>query len=1137
MTTLSEPQLARCPRCGAELADHARYGFCSRCVAAVSLVEPEDDLPREEELLAVLPSSVLGAAPQARFGDYELLEEIARGGMGVVYRARQRSLNRIVAVKMLLFSGLANQESLRRFRAEAAAAAALDHPNIVRVLDVGEQEGQPFIAMEYVAGRNLAQIVTERSLVARKAAGYVQKLARAIEFAHQRGVLHRDLKPSNVLINAFDEPQLTDFGLARQLTDDSSLTVTGQVLGSPNFMPPEQAGLGTAHALLETPLARRSSIGFSAQTAESGGDKGGTDSPLRVGPRSDIYGLGAILYYLLTGRPPFQADSVLATLKSVVESEPVSPRQLNPSTPRDVETICLKCLEKEPSRRYATAAQLAADLDRFLIDEPVHARPVSRMEKAWRWCRRKPALATLGIVVLVLLLIVTFGTPVALIRINRARLAAERNLYAVDMTLASDALRDGDFGHVQELLKKHEPRSGAGDLRGFEWRYLRKASDQNAGVTHQLQGVSASRMFYDSRLIITGSTLYNFQEDLNQIRAWDLRTWAPLDLALPHEKISNWWWFPDEQTAIAVDASEATIALYHLPSFEKGAVIRLPGKAMQAAASRDLHTLAAAFQDGKIQRVLLWNLATNSRLGILGEFKGDLSELKFSPDGKVLLGESAQWEITLWSTADGNALASPGNDLLGKTGNSYRTPFFAPRAPQLFLNRGNNKDLLVWDWSTAKLSTVYQADLGGVQAYGFSPDGVILATAWHGEVVVLLDTRDFRAIGTLRGHSGLIISLVFSPTGRFIATASRDHTAKLWDPKTQRELATLGGNEQKVSAVAFTPDERSVLTLDGDGKIKVWDLATLLTQGIFCGTTNVYGDFALSADERVLATTDGSIHFWDLATRREFESISLNEPIPCGIAFSPTKPLLAWVGAKSLGTVDYQSGHTNALVLEGNDNLFHPVAFCPDGREFLLGVSTNILACEAATLKLRAFARGEKQVLVMAISPDGSLLATGHDGGGLSLWNRISGTKIGEIPGASAHAPGVLDVEFSRDSRSLASAGADATGKIWEVAADGLKLRRTLRGHLGYMFGLQFSPDGRRAVSCGSDHTVKLWDIQTGLEVGTLYGHRGLVHEVTFSRDGNLIYSAGQDCEVRTWQAPPFDHHDAPGSPKASGNP
>ena len=348
------------------------------------------------------------------FGDYELLEEIARGGMGVVYRARQVSLNRTVAVKMILAGQLASAADVQRFRAEAEAAANLQHPNIVAIHEVGEQEGQHYFSMDYVEGKNLAELVREIGMALtgpsgslapsegeragvmgpsgistakwlRRAAGYAKTISEAIQYAHDQGTLHRDLKPSNVLIDTHDQPRITDFGLAKRYgvppsggqapeTPSASitsgalpakagtpydLTLSGQVLGSPNFMPPEQAA----------------------------GKRG------QIGPHSDVYSIGAILYHLLTARPPFLAETLTETLQQVQHSDPIAPRLLNPAAPRDLETICLKCLEKEPRQRYATAQALADDLGRYLNSEPVHARPVGPAGKAARWCRRKPALA------------------------------------------------------------------------------------------------------------------------------------------------------------------------------------------------------------------------------------------------------------------------------------------------------------------------------------------------------------------------------------------------------------------------------------------------------------------------------------------------------------------------------------------------------------------------------------------------------------------------------------------------------------------------------------------------------------------------------------------------------------------------
>ena len=315
--------------------------------------------------------------------------------MGVVYRARQLSLGRIVAVKMILAGQFASQQVIQRFNGEVTAAALLQHPNIVAIHDVGIHDDQHYFSMDYVEGQNLSQLVGTRPLPAARAARYIQVIAEAIHYAHHQGILHRDLKPSNVLVDANDQPRITDFGLAKRLDGNASMTVTGQMLGSPNFMPPEQASA----------------------------DRG------KVGRPSDVYGLGAILYHLLTARPPFQAESFESVITQVLNAEPVSPRLLNSSVPADLETICVKCLQKEPARRYQNAQELADELGRFLRDEPIHARPITRAERAWRWCRRKPGLASFGVATVLLVLAIAIGSPIAVFHINSERQRVDQNLY------------------------------------------------------------------------------------------------------------------------------------------------------------------------------------------------------------------------------------------------------------------------------------------------------------------------------------------------------------------------------------------------------------------------------------------------------------------------------------------------------------------------------------------------------------------------------------------------------------------------------------------------------------------------------------------------------------------------------------
>ncbi len=383
-----------CEECGAELPPNAPQGICPQCLAklAVSFASPAATIAPS------LPSEAKTAFGRIRyFGDYELVEEIARGGMGVVYRARQVSLNRIVAVKMLLFGKFSSDEFVKRFHTEAEAAASLQHPNIVAIHEVGEQDGQHYFSMDYVAGKNLADLVRDNPLPAKRAAGYIRTIAEAIHYAHQRGILHRDLKPSNVLIDEFDQPRITDFGLAKQLNADAELTATGQVLGSPNYMPPEQAD------------AKRGALGT----------------------HGDVYSLGAILYHLLTGRSPFLAETLEDTMRQLLNNEPVAPRSLNASVPRDLETICLKCLEKEPKRRYSSALKLADDLGRWLRYEPVVARPLSNLYRFQKLVRRNKLLFAAGTSIVALLLVVAIGAPLAAFRLKKA--------YQIETTLRKRA--------------------------------------------------------------------------------------------------------------------------------------------------------------------------------------------------------------------------------------------------------------------------------------------------------------------------------------------------------------------------------------------------------------------------------------------------------------------------------------------------------------------------------------------------------------------------------------------------------------------------------------------------------------------------------------------------------------------------
>ena len=458
------PDARTCPECGAAIPDGQPRGLCPRC-ALSGLLNPADDGSG-----ALAPHGQGKGTPVAGrcFGDYELLEEIARGGMGVVYKARQKSLDRLVAVKFLLFGPHASTEFIKRFRIEASAAAALQHPSIVAIHEVGVHEGEHFLVMDLVDGPNLAKLVREQPLPPKRAAQYLKTIAEAIHYAHEHGILHRDLKPSNVLIDSTDQPRVTDFGLAKRLETDSQpstqlsqLTVSGQVMGSPGYMPPEQASGGRG----------------------------------KMSRRSDVYSLGAMLYHLLTGRPPFGAGSVAETLKQVESQEPVSLQLLNPAVPLDLETICTKCLQKEPRIRYHTALELAEECGRFMNDEPICARPITRAEKLWRWCRRHPAVASLAAAVAVLLITATTVSTVAALRVSSARNAAFDQWHRAAISAVEEArqrqrteqtLRDVEMWRAEDFFSSNDSRTALAWLA----RVLRRKPGERAAAERVLAALT-----------------------------------------------------------------------------------------------------------------------------------------------------------------------------------------------------------------------------------------------------------------------------------------------------------------------------------------------------------------------------------------------------------------------------------------------------------------------------------------------------------------------------------------------------------------------------------------------------------------------------------------------------------------------
>ncbi|MGE3780032.1 MAG: WD40 repeat domain-containing serine/threonine protein kinase, partial [Pirellulaceae bacterium] len=531
-------------------------------------------------------------------GEYELIEEIARGGMGVVFKARQQGLGRIVAVKMILAGYLATEQDVQRFQIEAQAAASLQHPNIVAIHQVGQHEGWHYFSMDYVEGRNLSELLRENLLPAREAAAYIRQIAKAIHYAHRQGTLHRDLKPSNVLIDEQGQVRITDFGLAMRVESGQDVTQTGQILGTPSYMPPEQARA----------------------------DRG------QLGPASDVYALGAVLYECLTGRPPFRAESVVKTIEQVLHKEPATPRLLNSVVPRDLETICLKCLRKEPGRRYGSAQELAEDLDRFLNGRPILARRVSRSERAWRWCRRNPVVASLSTATLILL--VTAATVSGWAAYREARLR-----------------RDADDARAR--LEKAYVDLQAEQLRGSQ---LQLSIDQ---LEQRRQELDQSLADGTTRLLAGEEKLFQTYLQLAQ-GAWRAENVELADYYLSQcpAHLRNTFWqnlkqqcYPQQvslagQSCVAISrdgrwlaaVSQGSVGLWEMSSQQQVRTLSSDSATVRALAfSPDGTRLAAAAGTA----VVVWDLASGEVSRTLTGHSVDVTDVAFSPEGRQLASASS----------------------------------------------------------------------------------------------------------------------------------------------------------------------------------------------------------------------------------------------------------------------------------------------------------------------------------------------------------------------------------------------------------------------------------------------------------------------------------------------------------------
>jgi WD40 repeat protein/tRNA A-37 threonylcarbamoyl transferase component Bud32 len=1052
------------------------------------------------------PGSPAVAVGPGDFPGYELLEELGRGGMGVVWKARQQSVNRIVAFKIVLASRHASLAEKVRFQIEAEAVAHLSHPNIVRLYEAGEHDGVPFFSLELCEGGSLEKKLKQQRPTPAEAAALVETLARAMQHAHSRGVVHRDLKPGNVLLAADGTPKIADFGLAKRLDVEHNVSGSGVVLGTASYMAPEQAR---------------------SQSRD-------------VGPAADVWALGAILYECLTGKPPFLGASTYDTLLQLLQREPPRPRALNPRVPLDLETICLKCLEKDPARRYGSAAELAEDLRRFLEGRPVQARPVGALGRAGRWCRRNPVVAALLAAVVLSLAIgsglsITFGLE-ALARAGdaerRRQETEQANGQLVEETIRanrgeanerqlrvelSDELLQKEWSlyrNQNELLFFRDWRdhnlARAADLRDscrwdfchWEHRYLSRLCDPSVWSAPEGPLAAAGLVFAPDGTRLVGMLAPNTPpvpgkpDPAGELRVWDARTGDEL-LALKGEG----------------------------------------GRMLALAVSGDGRSLWTACQDQQLRK---WSVEGRKLEGSV-PFPGPARQVQLTPDGKFLLVqlstpseqkdlaerqllvvESAAGKVARgllpWSERCSNVAISADGRFVAAAVN--QPPSFPP-PPGAPLGK-----VVAWAVDGGKEVGSWQGLPGMVTALAFSPDGRFLAGGWPGGGLKLWDMTAGRELHTWMGHANTVYCLAFRPDGkRFASTSAQIFSPaeiKVWETETAAEVGALRGHPQTVRSLAFSPDGQTLASGGIDGIVKLWDAAggqqrkppelrawlrgpppsrALSPSGrwVLHGEPGVYLAKPPLPDLTPPPKT-GTLDLWRISgpTVQRTHRLEVPGAVSC-TAFGPDDSTVA------AGLVNPDAG--------------------PGGTVRVWSISREQTPREEGSFSGRS---GPARRL--AFDREGGRLAAvfGDDRTEVRVWERGGKRDPLELRG---HRGAVACLAFSPDGRTLLG-GQRAQLCFWDLETG--EVRRSARLPSGDVSCLLFSPDGRQLYVGSTDGMLRILNPETGAVLASRRAHAagvsGLMIGVTglaFSHDGQRLISQGSAGsiganEVKLWAVSPF---------------